>query len=70
MWILRKTFAQLETAAVTETMLNLLMKTRDNTQFVASINVSMTDKSLFDAMRGGAPKRDAGNNNGSSLRNG
>jgi hypothetical protein len=51
-------------------MLNLLMKTRDNTQFVASINVSMTDKSLFDAMRGGAPKRDAGNNNGSSLRNG
>ena len=70
MWILRKTFAQLETAAVTENMLNLLMKTRDNTQFVASINVSMTDKSLFDAMRGGAPKRDAGNNNGSSLRNG
>ncbi len=70
MWILRKTFAQLETAAVTETMLNLLMKTRDNSQFVASINVSMTDKSLLDAMRGGMPKRDTGNNNGAQMRNG
>ncbi len=68
-WILRKTFAQLETAAVTETMLNLLMKTRDNEQFIASINVSMTDKSLFDAMRGGMPKRDNGAGQGSPGRN-
>lgn len=60
-WLLRKTFAQLETAAVTETMLSLLMKTRDNEQFIASINVSMNDKSLFDAMRGGMPKRENGN---------
>lgn len=59
-WLLRKTFAQLETAAVTETMLSLLMKTRDNEQFIASINVSMNDKSLFDAMRGGMPKRENG----------
>ncbi len=61
-WLLRKTFSQLETAAVTETMLNLLMKTRSNDQFISSINVSMTDKSLFDAMRGGLPKRDNANN--------
>ncbi len=61
-WLLRKTFSQLETAAVTETMLNLLMKTRSNDQFISSINVSMTDKSLFDAMRGGMPKRDSVNN--------
>ncbi|HPX93678.1 MAG TPA: transcription termination factor Rho [Bacillota bacterium] len=61
-WILRKTFSQLETAAVTETMLNLLMKTRSNDQFISSINVSMADKSLFDAMRGGMPKRDNANN--------
>ncbi|NLB28469.1 MAG: transcription termination factor Rho [Clostridiaceae bacterium] len=60
-WLLRKTFSQLETAAVTETMLNLLMKTRSNDQFISSINVSMTDKSLFDAMRGGLPKRDNAN---------
>lgn len=69
-WILRKTFAQLETAAVTETMLNLLMKTRDNDQFIASINVSMNDKSLFDAMRGGMPRRDNNAGTGSSGRNG
>lgn len=61
-WLLRKTFSQLETAAVTETMLSLLMKTRDNDQFISSINVSMTDKSLFDAMRGGMPKRENSNN--------
>lgn len=59
-WLLRKTFAQLETAAVTETMLSLLLKTRDNDQFISSINVSMTDKSLFDAMRSGMPKRENG----------
>ena len=66
-WILRKTFSQLETAAVTETMLGLLLKTRDNDQFISSINVSMTDKSLFDAMRGGMPKRDT-NSTGPSSR--
>lgn len=69
-WLLRKTFAQLETAAVTETMLSLLMKTRDNDQFISSINVSMTDKSLFDAMRGGMPKRDTGNHVNERERNG
>lgn len=57
-WLLRKTFTQLETAAVTETMLGLLMKTRSNEQFISSINVSLADKSLFEAMRGGMPKRD------------
>ena len=57
-WLLRKTFTQLETAAVTETMLGLLLKTRSNDQFISSINVSLADKSLFDAMRGGMPKRD------------
>lgn len=69
-WLLRKTFSQLETAAVTETMLSLLMKTRDNDQFIASINVSMTDKSLFDAMRGGMPKRDNGVGGNTTARNG
>ncbi len=69
-WLLRKTFSQLETAAVTETMLNLLMKTRNNEQFIASINVSMTDKSLFDAMRGGMPKRDNGAGGNTATRNG
>ena len=68
-WILRKTFSQLETAAVTETMLGLLMKTRDNDQFISSINVSMTDKSLFEAMRGGMPKRDT-NSSGPAARTG
>lgn len=51
-WALRKAFGQLETTAVTETMINLLMKTRDNDQFISSINVSFSDRSLFEAMRG------------------
>jgi len=45
------------------------MKTRDNDQFISSINVSMTDKSLFEAMRGGMPKRDT-NSSGPAARTG
>ncbi|MBP7402487.1 MAG: transcription termination factor Rho [Clostridia bacterium] len=51
-WTIRKAFGQLDTAAVTEMIINLLLKTRDNAQFISSINISMNDKTLFDAMRG------------------
>ncbi|NLZ66913.1 MAG: transcription termination factor Rho [Clostridiaceae bacterium] len=56
-WVIRKAFSQLETATVTETMLNMLLKTRDNDQFISSIKVSISDKSLYEAMRGSALKK-------------
>ncbi|NLC88678.1 MAG: transcription termination factor Rho [Clostridiaceae bacterium] len=65
-WSLRKAFGQLETTAVTETMISLLMKTRDNDQFISSINVSFSDRSLFEAMRG--TSKGNGNSNGNSNR--
>ena len=51
-WTIRKAFSQLDTAAVTEMIINLLLKTKDNDQFVSSINISLNDKNLFEAMRG------------------
>lgn len=55
-WTMRKAFSSLETAAVTETMINLLHKTRNNEQLVNSITVSLKDQDLFDAMRSSIPK--------------
>ena len=51
-WTIRKAFSQLDTAAVTEMIISLLMKTNSNNQFVQSVNVSFNDKATFDAMRG------------------
>lgn len=62
-WVIRKAFSQLETATVTETMLNMLLKTRDNDQFISSIKVSISDKSLYDAMRGSALKKSGAQQN-------
>jgi len=60
-WTIRKAFSQLDTSAVTEMIISLLMKTGTNNQFVQSINVSFNDKAIFDAMRGSRP---AGTSNG------
>ncbi|MHB8961554.1 MAG: transcription termination factor Rho [Saccharofermentanales bacterium] len=62
-WTIRKAFGQLDTAAVTEMIINLLLKTGTNGQFVSSVNVSMNDKTLFDAMRG---NKSGGNGSGNS----
>ena len=51
-WGIRKAFGSLDTSAVTETIISLLMKTRDNEQFISSINISFNDKSLYESMRG------------------
>ena len=64
-WTIRKAFGQLDTAAVTEMIINLLLKTGTNAQFVSSVNVSMNDKTLFDAMRGNKPGGNNGNNGSS-----
>ncbi|MDD2457026.1 MAG: transcription termination factor Rho [Eubacteriales bacterium] len=60
-WTIRKAFGQLDTAAVTETIINLLLKTQTNQQFISSINVSFNDKNVFDAMRGTRPSQTNGN---------
>ncbi len=62
-WTIRKAFGQLDTAAVTETIINLLLKTTNNQQFISSINVSFNDKNVFEAMRGTRPNGNQSNNN-------
>lgn len=61
-WTIRKAFGQLDTAAVTEMIINLLLKTSTNDHFVSSVNVSLNDKAVFDAMRG---NKQSQNSNGS-----
>lgn len=51
-WTIRKAFSQMETAPVTETIINLLLRTNSNDHFVRSVKVSFADKEVFDAMRG------------------
>lgn len=51
-WTIRKALSQLDTAAVTEMIISLLLKTTGNNQFVQSVNVSFNDKATFEAMRG------------------
>ena len=51
-WAIRKAFGQLDTASVTEMIINLLIKTNNNQHFVSSVNVSLNDKNIFEAMRG------------------
>jgi transcription termination factor Rho len=54
-WTIRKAFSQLDTSAVTEAIINLLLKTKSNDHFISSVNVSFNDKNVFDAMRGTQP---------------
>ena len=54
-WTIRKAFSQLDTSAVTEAIINLLLKTKNNEHFISSVNVSFNDKNVFDAMRGVRP---------------
>jgi transcription termination factor Rho len=61
-WTIRKAFSQLENTAVTEAIINLLLKTKNNEHFIASVNVSFNDKNVFEAMRGVRP--DAAQNQG------
>lgn len=66
-WGIRKAFGSLDTAAVTETIISLLLKTTSNNQFISSINVSLNDKNLYDSMRGNLT---ASNKNGNGNQNG
>ncbi len=68
-WSIRKAFSQLDTSAVTETIINLLLKTQNNEHFISSINVSFNDKSIFEAMRGNRPAGN-GQQNQNTMNNG
>lgn len=50
-WGVRKAFSQLDTANVTELIINLLLKTKDNEHMIDSLNISLKDKAITDAMR-------------------
>ncbi len=49
-WGVRKAFAQLDTANVTELIINLLLKTQDNDHMIDSLNISLKDRAVIDAM--------------------
>jgi transcription termination factor Rho len=61
-WTIRKAFGQLATSAVTEAIINLLLKTKNNEHFISSVNVSFNDKNVFEAMRGTRPGQTQGGN--------
>ena len=61
-WTIRKAFSQMETAPVTETIINLLLRTNSNDHFVRSVKVSFADKEVFDAMRGAGANGSANGN--------
>ncbi|NLJ94893.1 MAG: transcription termination factor Rho [Clostridiaceae bacterium] len=64
-WAMRKAFSGSETLSVTETMINLLLKTKSNDQFANSISISLKDQDLFEAMRGSpVPASNSNNVNG------
>lgn len=66
-WTIRKAFGQLDTAAVTEAIINLLLKTKNNEHFISSVNISFNDKNVFEAMRGtrpGSQQANTGTNGG------
>jgi len=65
-WTIRKAFSQLDTTAVTEMIISLLLKTQTNQQFTQSVNVSFNDKAVFEAMRGVRPAGTSTTNNGNS----
>ncbi|MDO5033666.1 MAG: transcription termination factor Rho [Eubacteriales bacterium] len=52
-WGIRKAFSHLETNTVTESIVSLMLKTKNNEQFVSSINVSINDQQLFGDLRTG-----------------
>ena len=54
-WTIRKAFSQLDTSTVTEMIINLLLKTQTNAHFISSVNVTLNDKAIFEAMRGTRP---------------
>ena len=47
-WTIRKAMSNLGTAEVTEFLLNKLQKTKNNAEFLSSINTNLFDKSFLE----------------------
>jgi transcription termination factor Rho len=69
-WTIRKAFGQLDSAAVTEAIISLLLKTTSNPHFISSVNVSFNDKNVFEAMRGVRPSETGQHNRNGTGQNG
>ena len=50
-WAVRKAFSSLDTSNVTELIISLMMKTKDNQHMIDSLNISLKDKSIINAMK-------------------
>ncbi len=62
-WAIRKAFGQLDSGNVTETIMNLLLKSNDNQRFVESINATLGNKANLDATRSALPGATAARSN-------
>lgn len=63
-WSVRKAFGQLDTSNVTELIINLLLKTKDNEHMIDSLNLSLRDKNVMDTMRQPHDNGSGGHSNG------
>ena len=50
-WTIRRAFSSMEAPSVTETLLNLMRKTKDNQQFADAVNKSFTNQDVFDKVK-------------------
>lgn len=69
-WGVRKAFGQLDTADVTELIISLLLKTKDNEHLVESLNLSLKDQSIMSQMHANVATNGNQDSNGRSNFNG
>ncbi len=75
-WAVRKAFSTLDTSNVTELIISLMLKTKTNKHMIESLNISLKDKNIINAMKlkndnnssngnGGSYSSDSSNGNNS-----
>ena len=75
-WAVRKAFSTLDTSNVTELIISLMLKTKTNKHMIESLNISLKDKNIINAMKlkndnnssngnGGSYNSDSSNSNSS-----
>ena len=50
-WAVRKAFSTLDTSNVTELIISLMLKTKTNKHMIESLNISLKDKNIINAMK-------------------
>ena len=61
-WAIRKALSRLDTASVTELILNFMQKTKNNAHFIECITMSLNDKDIIESL----VKKNTGNKNNSA----